>query len=154
MNNDVVTFYTIDHFAVSPIIQNIIEEAGAVHSGENTSNHAPIYVKLRVGDIYLQLEESEKEARSCWDKATVDAKETFKTCLKSKLKSLPKYECITCHDLKCDSNLHMQGIEAYTLDVLSSMEEAGNECLLLSSNLSKRKHGIPGWTEYVKPYAE
>ena len=51
-------------------------------------------------------------------------------------------------------DIHRQGSEDYTFSVLGAMEEAGNECLPLTTNKKKMRKGIAGWTEHVKPYAE
>ena len=47
---------TIDHFACSRRILNIISEAGVIHSGANSSNHSPIFVKLDIGNLDLKTE--------------------------------------------------------------------------------------------------
>ena len=152
--NDTASFSTIDHFAISPMLEKVVIEAGVVHSGENTSNHEPIYIKIKVEQINLKLDKEERVTRSNWSNATSDSKEAFKSCLAQKLTSLPKYICTACHDIMCNDPLHLRGIEDYTLDVLKSMEEAGNECLPSTTSTSRRRHGIPGWSQHVKPYAD
>ena len=55
----------------------------------------------------------------------------------------------------CQSATHRTGIENCTLDVLRSMEKAGHQCLPLAKQNSKtRKFTIPGWNDYIKPYAD
>ena len=48
----------------------------------------------------------------------------------------------------------MDSIENYTLYIMEAMESAGKESLPTSGgSVSKKGNKIPGWNEYVKPYA-
>ena len=54
--NKVAHYSTIDHFATSRRVFDDIIEAGVIHSGENLSNHSAIFIKIKVGNLDLQLE--------------------------------------------------------------------------------------------------
>ena len=50
-----------------------------------------------------------------------------------------------------------QSITENTISVLEAMEAAGAECLPYTStytNKKKRSKVLPGWTEYIQPYAD
>ena len=115
-------FSTIDHFALSRRLIAATIDGGVIHSGENTSNHSAIYIKLDARLLNLKLEVPKNEKRTSWSHASIDAKENYKESLKLKLNSLPKYECVSCSDVKCQCLIHKIGIEGYTLDILEAME--------------------------------
>ena len=79
--NEVATFSTLDHFAVSPRLSVLVEDAGVIHSGEHLSNHSAIYLKLKIDKLSLEVEEATRVPRSSWKKANDDAKEAFKNIL-------------------------------------------------------------------------
>ena len=83
--NQVASYSTIDHFAMSDRLFAAVSEAGVIHSGENMSNHSATYSKLKVGTLDLTVESVTPQQRSCWTKANEDAKANFKTTLASKL---------------------------------------------------------------------
>ena len=104
ITKDLVTNSTIDHFFVSQRVYGVIEEAGVIHSGENTSDHSPIYVKFNVGNLDLSLEESNIPLRVKWSDANSDAKNNFNMCLSEKLCNIDLPDCLDCLDLHC--NMH------------------------------------------------
>ena len=152
---NVPAFSTIDHFAVSQSVYNVVSEAGTLHSGDNPSNHSAIFAKLRVGELDLELETLSSEPKISWDKANEDAKLNYKNVLSSKLSNISvQPECIECQDFHCKD--HSEFIEDHTIKVLEAIESAGKECL---PSLGGSKKGgnftpIPGWSEYVKPYKD
>ena len=59
-----------------------------------------------------------------------------------------------CKNFHCKD--HEDQLEDYTLHILEAIEAAGHECLPSSklSNSNKTKNNkVPGWTDFVKPYA-
>ena len=150
----VISTSRIDHFITSQRVYDIIQEAGVIHTGENNSNHSPIYVKLRVEDLDLSVEKAAVSKRIFWDKANSDAKENYKAVLSEKLSLLNKPECLNCGDFHCSR--HSDDIDHYTLEVMEAIEESAKECLPVSgcSSKSKNKSVVAGWSDHVKPYAE
>ena len=145
-------YSTIDHFAVSPQVYQVVSEAGVLHCGSNPSNHSAIFAKVKVRDLDLELETSIPEKRSSWSKASEDAKSYFQELLVEKLDKISaKPELLMCKDLHCKS--HMENLESYTIDVMESIEEAAKLALPQTggSKIAK-KIPIAGWTEYVKPF--
>ena len=156
-SNDVPAYSIIDHFVVSPQVYNVTREAGVIHSGDNPSNHSPIYIKLSVDMLDLQLEANTSQPRSSWEQATTDAKVEFKSNLAAKLRGLEmSTELIDCQDMHCKD--HSDHLEEYTMNVLESMESACKESLPSVGGATSNKKGLfkptPGWSEHVKPYQE
>ena len=155
MQDNNLYFSAIDHFAHSKRMLDSVFEGGVIHSGENLSNHSAIYLKLDSGHLNLQLEQPQPVKKTCWINATEEAKELFKYTLASKIKDLPRYECISCHDLTCQKVIHHSGIENYTLDLLDAMESSGHECLpIIETSGDSKNSRILGWSQHVKPYAD
>ena len=49
--NNVLTTSVIDHFVVQPNILNDVSEAQVIHSGDNLSNHDPIFLKIKINSV-------------------------------------------------------------------------------------------------------
>ena len=77
VSNNVASCSTIDHFGTSSRLYSAVEEAGVIHSGENLSNHSAIYLKIKLGEIELSMEESKREKMVSWEKSIEDAKDNF-----------------------------------------------------------------------------
>ena len=56
----------IDHFIGNSVLYNSVTEAGVVHTGENPSNHSPIYAKIRLGTIDTSTENIKNKKRVNW----------------------------------------------------------------------------------------
>ena len=63
-------------------------EAGVLHSGENPSNHSPIFAKIAFGDIDNSTEKIKTNRRADWDKSTAEARALYVTSLSNKLEQL------------------------------------------------------------------
>ena len=144
---------TIDHIAASPRMLSGLISAGVVHDGSNLSNHSPIYAKFEVGKMDLRTQEYVDKSHVLWGMASEEAKNTFKGVFADKLIAInPPIECT---DIHCTSEQHIEKLEEYTTSVLQAMEIAGTECLpSTASNKKKKSKILPGWTEYVQPYAD
>ena len=70
-------FSTIDHFIGNNKVFEAVREASVINSGENLSNHSPIYCKLRVGDLNKGLEIQTKSSKPNWNKSTNGQQEDF-----------------------------------------------------------------------------
>ena len=149
---DAPHYSTIDHFAVSPQVYQVVSEAGVLHCGSNPSNHSAIFAKLKVGDLDLELETCIPEKRSCWSKANEDSKSYFQEILSTKLEQISaKPEQLLCMDIHCKS--HMECLESYTLDIIEAIEAAAKLALpQTGGSKTAKKIPIAGWTEYVKPF--
>ena len=68
---------TIDHFVANETLLKTVVEAGAIHSGENPSNHSPIFVKFKLGGIDPHTEKSSPCKRVNWGKSYEQAKNKY-----------------------------------------------------------------------------
>ena len=154
-SSEPITFSTIDHFAVSQRMLNGLVSAGVIHDGSNLLNHSPIYVKFEVAKIDIKTQDYSTSSKVAWGLASEEAKKLFKDTFDEKLRSID-FPC-TCSDYGCESEYHREHLEDYTISVLEAMEAAGAECLPYTStctNKKKRSKVLPGWTEYIQPYAD
>lgn len=136
--NNTPFYSTIDHFAASPQVYKVVNEAGVIHNGGNPSNHSAIYAKLNVGDLNLQVETLSSEKRSSWSKANEDAKLHFRECLANNLDQVhPEVNLLQCRDLHCKG--HRESLESYTLEVLESIETAARATLPSTGGLKLRR---------------
>ena len=128
-----------------------------IHSGENLSNHSAINVKILLRETEIKHETPCRNKVVSWAKATDDANDNFRSVLEEHLCNINLPGCINCTDVDCSEHEHRFDIENYTMNVLEAVEKSGHHCLPFtsSSNNGKPRKGIlPGWNEYVKPYAE
>ena len=152
-SNNSVFFSTIDHFACSNSLLKTVIEAGVIHSGQNTSNHSPIYSKIAVEQLDHTIELEICPNMISWNKASNEAKVNYKEVLRSYLGAIHVPESLSCLDIHCKG--HKSEIDKYTMNVLESIENASVYCLPSTKpNPKRRKDIVPGWTELVKPYAD
>ena len=59
---------TIDHFASNDTLYNSVVEAGVFHSGDNRSDHSPIFAKVVLD---LDMKESDR-IKSCQKKGELE----------------------------------------------------------------------------------
>ena len=152
--NDIATFSTIDHFASTTNVYDVIVEAGVIHSGENLSNHAAIYAKINLGNIEVKTEALPNTRKISWDKSSSDAKINYKKTLEDILDNIVVPEAIGCSDPYC--SIHLEEMENYALDVLSGIESAAKACLpsVGGPQKSHRKDFLPGCNDHVRPLAD
>lgn len=162
--NGVSYFSTIDHFIFNESLNNMILDAGTLHSVNNSSNHIPIYLSLNIGKCETHVSESESNLDSesyqvpkpLWHRATEFQRLMFKENLEIRLNSISKPTCLeSCNDLHCKNSDHRSIIDDYLCDVLSAINDVSYESLPLSyqSNGSPSRK-LPLWNEFVKPYRE
>ena len=120
VSNNVASCSTIDHFGASHRMYTAVKEAGVIHSGENLSNHSAIYLKIRLGDIELSMDEPRKERMVSWQRASDDDKDNFKYVMQEKFQNLNLPACASCQDLAC--TIHTDEMEEYTMTVLEAVE--------------------------------
>ena len=151
-NRGMASYSTIDHFIASPHIYNSVLEASVIHSGDNTSNHSPIYCKINIGDIDTNTESVDSKSKPSWNKASDEDKKKYINVLDEKLASIEIPDCVECSDLHCLD--HDDPMEVYSSEVLEAVDTAAQECIPLSgkSGGGRGSSCIPGWSEHVKPY--
>ena len=154
-NNGEVYTSTIDHFVGNAAVYNSVVEAGVIHSGENPSNHSPIFTKLDLGNVDISLERSEGRRRINWGKSSSEARTKYQETLTNRLTHLAVPDCVNCRNVQCTD--HKVDIENYTMDLLEMVEVSGQECLASTggrNNRSRQSQTVRGWVQYVRPYSE
>ena len=155
LNNGEIFLSTIDHFASNRVLYNSVIEADVVHSGENPSNHSPIFAKVALDFDTRGTETAKSERKVNWEKSTSESKDLYFKSLSTKLEQLSTPECVECRDVHCI--IHTDQLEEYTMSVLEAVQTAAVECLACTGGNKKGPRDsqiLPGWTEYVKPYSE
>ena len=147
---------TIDHFVGNDLIHKSVTEAGVIHSGENPSNHSPIFSKIKLDGVDKSREKVRSRKRVNWDRSSEEARANFSVTLSKRLELLKVPECVHCRDIHCSA--HTEQMENYTMAVLEAVELSSQECLVSSGGGQQGRSGqvqrVPGWTEYVQPYAQ
>ena len=115
-NGNVVSHSVIDHFASNRRLFDAVREAGVLHSGENMSNHSPIYMKVAMNKLELTTESLVTSSKVCWQKATESSKANYSKTLTEMLNSVALPSCISCTNLQC--KIHDEEINQYTMEVL------------------------------------
>ena len=120
---------TIDHFVSNPRVLNAVTEAGVLHNVLNTSNHSPIYVKIDVGQLKVDVEKHKATSRTSWAKSSEDNRLAYSESVRVKLNAVPVFDSLNCTDIHC--TVHSDQIENYTLEVVKAIEAAARETILV-----------------------
>ena len=157
VNNGQTYLSTIDHFAGNEVLYDSVYEAGVIHSGENPSNHSPIFTKIVFNNIDTGKEQVKIRKRVNWNRSSEEAKTIYSANLAAKLDQVDVPDCVKCRDIHC--SIHTDQMEEYTIAVLEAVEAASQECLASSGGAggkgrSGQQQVVPGWSEYAEPYAQ
>ena len=152
--NNITHSSIIDHFIGNRRLFNAVQEANVLNSVDNHSNHLPIYCKFIVNQLNLNTEERVFTAKPSWDKATPEQRELYRVSLDEKLGTIfPPVQCLLCENFKCDR--HAADVDEYATSVCEAVDSASKKCLPVSGRAAPQgRRGIPGWSEYVKPFQE
>ena len=145
---------TIDHFVCKSSVIDSIVEAGVIHDTENISNHSPIFMKLVMNDININIQNNYSEKKASCAKSTADNKGNYKETVGNKLRRIKLPSCLDCVNLHCSH--HSAEIEDNTACVLEAIEESAEMTLhsIGGGGDTKKPNRIAGWNEYIKPYYE
>ena len=130
-------------------------EAGVIHSGENPSNHSPIFTRIDLGSVDISMEKSEDSRRVNWSKSSSEARKKYQDTVRDRLAQLTVPDCAKCRDVHCST--HMEDMESYTTDLLEILAVSGQECLASTGGgkiRARQDHNIAGWVQYVRPYSD
>ena len=145
----------IDHFIANDRVFYSVTEANVIDSPDNHSGHLPIYFKVNIGKLNVEVEEQLHIPRPSWNKASDQQKIEYKQGLQENLLLLNSPEiCEMCASMKCQH--HSLQVDEYALAICESLDSAARSHLPMSG--SSRKAGqspaVPGWNEYVKPFQD
>ena len=144
----------VDHFIFNKNLYEAIVEAGSVQSVDNFSWHDPIYCKLSLGKLNLDLETVNFKPKPSWKISSDHDKQAFSDDLDIRLSEIKIPACVqTCRDLECEG--HVEEINVYCEDILEAIEDSANETLPKTKPpCTNRKLLKPGWKEHVQPFKE
>ena len=159
-NRGAIHFSNVDHFAGSERLYNSVIEFNVIHSGQNTSDHDPIYAKLSVGELEVTTEEQTKSSIPSWSKANDTERNKCIDKMATLLDAIHIPECVNCENMSCSK--HIDEMEDYCLNVLDAIEKSAKTSLPASTTTtgsSSRKaenkgHNLPGFNEFVRPLKE
>lgn len=163
-NGTTKTFYSVlDHFCVSPETMDFCYDASPIHLAENSSNHDPIYLKLKcpkIGsniNIDINKGNSEKNgmfsSKPQWNHASQAHINHYCEDLNSLLNDVHVHsETLHCQHLHCARSDHQGHLEHISLQLMDCISEAVNTNIPHNSN--SIKNHIPGWKDIVKPYKD
>ena len=160
MHTDNKSCSILDNFYVNSALLPFIEDAGPLHLGDNPSNHSPIMMVLRVGDIPKPEVEEEVRVprRLAWDKAKEEEVKRFTSTLQESLEGVEEPQCLACSDVQCTREEHSLKRDQFLIDVMSAWIEAGYKNIpqvqSKSGEGAKRSRQLPGWKENCEPLAK
>ena len=146
----------IDHFVVNDRLYSAIVEAGAIRSVDNFSWHDPIYCKIKVGQLDLELEKEVRKPVPSWNNSSETKKENYRFELENRLNNIHIPGSVSvCRNVLC--NQHDDDLNDYCETVLDAIELAAKDQLDSTKVKDEEKSAkkiTPGWNEFVKPFHE
>ena len=134
-------------------LYDAVVEAGSLQSIENLSWHDPIYCKIKLNNLDLQLETHEYMAKPSWNKASIEQKANYSDHLEARLANITVPECITrCKDFKCKN--HWDELNIYCENVLEAIDEVTSVAIPVALPCTKSGSLLSGWNDIVKPYKD
>ena len=137
IHTDLKTTSVLDHFIVNERLLSVIEDCGVMHFGDNPSRHSPIMIKLRLDNLPVIVRKPQTiQQHPAWYKANVEDIDSYTENLHSRLSVFHVPKSLFCNNTKCSDPLHSLKRDSLVLDVMSSVIESTNDCILLSSRKS------------------
>ena len=154
---DHVSTSILDHFMMDSELLKVVQDAGALHLGDNLSRHSPIMIKLKLGLLPKREKvEVAKLRRPAWYKAGEVEREAFKLEMRIRLQMLNMPECLHCTDPHCKAEDHSSSRDGYMLDVMGALIECSHSTIPMAGGkeVKQKQESIPGWNEMVEPHKE
>jgi hypothetical protein len=145
-------FNILDHFLLSgTLFSNCVDDASVIHSVDNTSDHDPILLKLKLDAKYIGLSKRVFTPRVSWVKASDSDLVNYRanlSCYLSQI-SIPVTTILCCNPT-CQNCDHVNAVSKYADDISNACLAAGEVSI---PHTCDRKVGnrIPGWSERIEP---
>ena len=158
--NNTMSTSCIDHFILQSPNLDIVSHSQVIHSGDNLSNHEPIFLSITLDTIPdvpnpVLGEENTSSPHPIWRKATEHHINNYRRDLKHSLDSIALNNGILCNDPNCSSNDHHNDLDVFCNNIINAIDLAVNTNIPSSVNKSNTsKNVVPGWSMYVKPYKD
>ena len=154
-------FSVIDHFCISNDLLNNVIEAAPLYSPDNTSNHSPIYLKIKCNSSNLSRDDNCNNQNTLiipkpmWNRATESDVNNYVNHLERLMHDITiPYAAIHCENLHCNDGQHTVDIDTYALHVMDAISVATEVNIPHSTPGLNRKTPVPGWGDFVKPFRE
>jgi len=151
-NFNMSRFNVLDHFLLSgTLFDKCVESASVLHSTDNTSDHDPILLQLKLDACYIGQAERVFVPHISWVKASANDLVNYRINLSSYLSkiSLP-IEAILCANPMCHDCEHIAAINRYADVISKACLDAGENFIPHTTDRCAGKR-IPGWSERVEP---
>ena len=155
IHTDLSSLSTLDHFLMNPALLEAVEQAEAIHLGDNLSRHSPIIIKVKIETLPAPVRTDKSKFRKpAWNKANEDQHSQFTRTVAEKVDKLVRPHSFDCMDPECKDQLHSEDRDGLLLDLLGCVIESSHEILPMvggGSGSKKDKKHVPGWKEVVEP---
>ena len=156
------SFIVLDHIFTLKRSENDIIDAGVLHLVQNLSDHEVNYVKIKGTKIEVseRTEDKPVNAKPNWKTASVDQKLEYEDVLFRKLNYMEVPDCLTgCEDPNCQNSDHIDDIDKYVTNLLSSINDSAKETIPAEENKAKKSVGgrtksMAGWKQFVEPFQQ
>ena len=145
---------TIDHVLWSSNMSKNILDAGVSHHPSNTSDHSPIYCRIKntcAAGAQVPLQEKGDNKSVNTKVLEEDDWDRYSTKLDQTLQLVKVPDCIHCRDIHCKNENHTVELDEYVTNVLEAVDNNIKTVTKTKrTNVGKAKV-IPGWADTVKP---
>ena len=151
-NFSMTRFNILDHFLLSEVLFNTsVTSAHVLHEVDNTSDHDPILLRLKLQVDYLGFCDKVYTPCVSWDKASESDLVNYRNELSEKLKCIQlPIDALLCTNFQCSNLNHFQAVSSYAASISSACIDAAAATIPRTCN--KHTSGrIPGWSEVIQP---
>ena len=148
-------FSCIDHFLIKTVDCNKVLEAQVIHTGDNLSDHDPIYMKFSTDHVIEADIQHSKSSnpRPSWRKASDQDIKNYREDLQSRLSRVTLSEGIICNNPNCVDINHHKDIDVFSSDLLRAIDDSVKSKIPSSRTYNSEKV-VPGWSSSVKPFQD
>ena len=108
-------FSILDHFILSSTVYNTcVNKVGVLHCVENTSDHDPIFVEIKLDVNFMGFSSRVYAPRLSWTRACANDLSKYRSTLSDNLKCIiTPFYLLLCRDLNCTDICHHNAITQY-----------------------------------------
>jgi hypothetical protein len=152
-NFDNNRYSILDHFLLSGILyDNALEDCFVDHTGDNLSDHEPIFLELRLELCFLQTVERVCTPQLSWLKASSTDIQNYTASVDTLLQQIEiPVEAISCQNKMCCDDLHVSALNSFTDDIKNALLTAATSTIPSTADRQFANHRMPGWNEHVEP---
>lgn len=147
------TCSTLDHFIVSPCINDIITAYYSIcEDVDNMSDHTPLILHLNLNVSLFETVETKFKPRKKWSNIEPTHINLYRENLDFYLYSYNNYllnSCITCNDIYCACDNHIAFIQKFHDVIISALINASS--VIPETQKQSKTSATPGWKELVEP---